>query len=46
MDAEKLFLSERKSSKCDFKSKAQYMEVCFFFIKWNVICNEKTDFMC
>ncbi len=39
------FLSE-ESSKCDFKSKAQVYERCFFLMKWNVICNAEVRFSC
>ncbi len=43
-DAEKLLSQWKKVSKCDFKSKAQVYERCFFLIKWNVICNARRDF--
>ncbi len=44
-DAEKL-LSQWKVSKCNFKSKAQVYERCFFLMKWNVICNAEVRFSC
>ncbi len=33
-----------KVSKCNFKSKAQVHEGCFFLMKWNVICNAEDSF--
>ncbi len=44
-DAEKL-LSREKVAKCNFKSKAQVHERCFFLMKWNVICNAEDRFSC
>ncbi len=35
-----------KVSKCNFKSKAQVYERCFFLMKWNVICNAEVRFSC
>ncbi len=43
-DAEKLLSQWEKGAKCNFKSKAQVHERCFFFMKWNVIAMQKTDF--
>ncbi len=40
------FLSERNVAKCNFKSKAQVHERCFFLMKWNVICNAEDRFSC
>ncbi len=44
-DAESFFLSERKVL-IQFKIKAQVHERCFFFMKWNVICNAEDRFSC
>ncbi len=44
-DAEKLSQWE-KVAKCNFKSKAQVHERCFFLMKWNVICNAEDRFSC
>ncbi len=44
MDAEKLLSQWKKVSKCNFKSKAQVHERCFFLMKWNVICNAEVRF--
>ncbi len=44
MDAEKLLSLWKKVSKCNFKSKAQVYERCFFLMKWNVICNAEVRF--
>ncbi len=33
------FLSEKKVAKCNFKSKDQVHEKCFFLMKWTVFCN-------
>ncbi len=38
-DAEKVLSQWEKGAKCNFKSTAQVYERCFFFMKWNVICN-------
>ncbi len=38
--------SVRESAKCNFKSTAQVHERCFFFMKWNVICNAEDRFSC
>ncbi len=39
------FLSEKKLLKCNFKSKAQVHEKCFFLMKWNsFFAMQKTDF--
>ncbi len=35
-----------KVAKCNFKSKAQVHERCFFLMKWNVICNVEDRFWC
>ncbi len=35
-----------KVAKCNFKSKAQVHERCFFLMKWNVICNAEDRFSC
>ncbi len=35
-----------KGAKCNFKSTAQVHERCFFFMKWNVICNAEDRFSC
>ncbi len=43
-DAEKLLSQWEKGAKFNFKIKAQVYERCFFFMKWNVICMQKTDF--
>ncbi len=45
-DAEKLLSQWEKGAKCNFKSKAQVHERCFFFMKWNVICNAEDRFSC
>ncbi len=44
-DAEKL-LSVRESCLCNYKSKTQVHERCFFLMKWNVICNAEDIFSC
>ncbi len=44
MDAEKLLSQWEKVAKCNFKSKAQVHERCFFLMKWNVICNAEDRF--
>ncbi len=36
--------SVREGAKCNFKSTAQVYERCFFFMKWNVICNAEDRF--
>ncbi len=46
MDAEKLLSQWKKVSKCDFKSKAQVHEGCFFLMKLNVICIAEDRFSC
>ncbi len=43
-DAEKLLSQWEKGAKCNFKSTAQVYERCFFFMKWNVICNAEDRF--
>ncbi len=43
-DAEKLLTQWEKVAKCNFKSKAQVHERCFFLMKWNVICNAEDRF--
>ncbi len=43
-DAEKLLSQWEKVAKCNFKSKAQVHERCFFLMKWNVICNAEDRF--
>ncbi len=43
-DAEKVLSQWEKGAKCNFKSTAQVHERCFFFMKWNVIAMQKTDF--
>ncbi len=45
-DAEKLLSQWEKGAKCNFKSKAQVHEICFFLMKWNVICNAEDRFSC
>ncbi len=45
-DAEKLLSQWEKVAKCNFKSKAQVHERCFFLMKWNVICNAEDRFSC
>ncbi len=40
-DAEKLLSQWVKVAKCNFKSKAQVYERCFFLMKWNVIFNSQ-----
>ncbi len=45
-DAEKLLSQWEKVAKCNFKSKAQVHEICFFLMKWNVICNVEDRFWC
>ncbi len=45
-DAEKLLSQWEKVAKCNFKSKAQVHEICFFLMKWNVICNAEDRFSC
>ncbi len=42
----KSFSLMRKVAKCNFKSKAQVHEICFFLMKWNVICNVEDRFSC
>ncbi len=43
-DAEKLLSQWEKVAKCNFKSKAQVQKICFFLMKWNVICNAEDRF--
>ncbi len=45
-DAEKLLSKWEKGAKFNFKIKAQVHERCFFFMKWNVICNAEDRFSC
>ncbi len=45
-DAEKLLSQWQKVAKCNFKSKAQVHKICFFLMKWNVICNAEDRFSC
>ncbi len=45
-DAEKVLSQWEKGAKCNFKSTAQVHERCFFFMKWNVICNAEDRFSC
>ncbi len=45
-DAEKLLSQWENVAKCNFKSKAQVHERCFFLMKWNVICNAEDRFSC
>ncbi len=45
-DAEKLLSQWEKVAKCNFKSNAQVHEICFFLMKWNVICNAEDRFSC
>ncbi len=45
-DAEKILSQWEKGAKCNFKSTAQVHERCFFFMKWNVICNAEDRFSC
>ncbi len=46
-DAEKLLSQWEKVAKCNFKSKAQVHERCFFLMKLNVICKcRRQIFMC
>ncbi len=40
----KASFSVRESCLCNFKSKAQVHERCFFLMKWNVICNAEDRF--
>ncbi len=35
-----------KVAKCNFKSKAQVHERCFFLMKWNAMCNAEDRFSC
>ncbi len=42
----KASFSVREVAKCNFKSKAQVHERCFFLMKWNVICNAEDRFSC
>ncbi len=45
-DAEKLLSQWEKVAKCNFKSKSQVNERCFFLMKLNVICNAEDRFSC
>ncbi len=38
-DAQKLLSQSEKVAKCNFKSKAQLHEICFFLMKLTVFCN-------
>ncbi len=40
----KTSFSVRKVTKCNFKSKAQVHEKCFFLMKWTVFCNAEDRF--
>ncbi len=44
MDAEKLLSQWKKVAKCNFKSKAQVHEGCFFLMKLMLFALQKTDF--
>ncbi len=44
-DAEKVLSQWEKGAKCNFKSNSSN-ERCFFFMKWNVICNAEDRFSC
>ncbi len=43
-DAQKLLSQWEKVAKCNFKSKAQVHEKCFFLMKWTVFCNAEDRF--
>ncbi len=43
-DAQKLLSQWEKVAKCNFKSKAQAHEKCFFLMKWTVFCNAEDRF--
>ncbi len=43
-DAQKLLSQWEKVAKCNFKSKAQLHEKCFFLMKWTVLCNAEDRF--
>ncbi len=45
-NAEKLIFQWEKVAQCNFKSKAQVHERCFFLMKWNGICNAEDRFSC
>ncbi len=45
-DAEKLLSQWEKVCLCNYKSKTQVHERCFFLMKWNVICNAEDIFSC
>ncbi len=45
-DAEKLLSQWEKVGLCNFRSKTQVHERCFFLMKWNVICNAEDIFSC
>ncbi len=42
----KTSFSWEKVAKCNFKSKAQAHEKCFFLMKWTVFCNAEDRFSC
>ncbi len=42
--AQKLLSQWEKVAKCNFKSKAQVHEKCFFLMKWTVFCNAEDRF--
>ncbi len=44
-DAEKLLSQWEKVGLCNYKSKTQVHERCFFLMKWNVICNAEDIFL-
>ncbi len=43
-DAQKHLSQWEKVAKCNFKSKAQAHEKCFFLMKWTVFCNAEDRF--
>ncbi len=43
-DAQKLISQWEKVAKCNFKSKTQVHEKCFFLMKWTVFCNAEDRF--
>ncbi len=43
-DAQKLLSQWEKVAKCNFKSKAQEHEKCFFLMKLTVLCNAEDRF--
>ncbi len=42
-DAEKVLSQWEKGAKCNLRVQLKYMKI-FFFMKWNVIAMQKTDF--